>query len=73
MRKSRTAILSSTYKIAIPKDVRDAQQWRPGQEFAFVPKGRQVMLVPVPSRDMLLGMAKGAERSEEHTSELQSH
>ena len=61
MSKFRTAILSRRYKITIPKDVRDAQQWRPGQEFAFVPQGRQIMLVPVPSRDALVGMAKGAD------------
>jgi hypothetical protein len=35
-------------------------QWRPGQAFAFVPKGAGVMLVPVPDAQDLAGIAKGA-------------
>jgi len=54
------ATLSSKFQISIPKAVRLARHWQAGQEFAFVPKGSGVLLVPVPSRDELAGMAKGA-------------
>lgn len=52
--------LSSKYQISIPKDLRDQQKWRPGQEFVFLPKGGGWMLVPVPKREDLMGIAKGA-------------
>ena len=41
--------LSSKFQIAIPKDVREAQNWKPGQEFAFIPKGGGYLLVPCPT------------------------
>lgn len=47
--------LSSKYQISIPKSVRAAQHWEPGQKFAFVPRGRGVILVPVPRLADLLG------------------
>jgi AbrB family looped-hinge helix DNA binding protein len=52
--------LSSKFQISIPKEVREQQGWRAGQKFVFLPKGRSVMLVPVPDREDLLGIAKGA-------------
>ncbi len=55
-----TAKLSSKFQISIPKAVRAAQHWQAGQEFAFIPKGTAVMLVPVPDRDSLAGLARGA-------------
>lgn len=55
-----TAKLSSKFQISIPKAVRAAQHWQAGQEFAFIPKGTAVMLVPVPERDTLAGIARGA-------------
>ena len=55
-----TARLSSKFQISIPKEVREAQDWKPGQEFAFVPNGKTVTIVPVPTLDELLGIAKGA-------------
>lgn len=57
---SDTATLSSKFQISIPKAVRDAARWKAGQEFAFVPKGTGVLLVPVPSPAELAGIAKGA-------------
>lgn len=59
------ATLSSKFQISIPKSVRDEQQWRAGQEFVFVPKGKGVLLMPVPELERLAGIAKGA-RSKEH-------
>jgi AbrB family looped-hinge helix DNA binding protein len=56
--------LSSKFQISIPKSVREAQGWDAGQEFAFVPKGSGVVLVPVPTRKQLKGMFKGADTSD---------
>lgn len=55
-----TATLSSKFQISIPKTVRTARQWKDGQEFAFIPKGIGVLLVPVPGLAELSGIAKGA-------------
>jgi AbrB family looped-hinge helix DNA binding protein len=54
------ATLSSKFQISIPKAVRAARKWKAGQVFAFVPKGDGLLLVPVPSRDALAGLARGA-------------
>jgi len=54
------ATLSSKFQISVPKAVREAQAWKPGQKFAFVPRGGGYILVPVPHRDALTGIAKGA-------------
>jgi AbrB family looped-hinge helix DNA binding protein len=55
-----TATLSSKFQISIPEAVRMARQWKAGQEFAFIPKGSGVLLVPVPELAELSGIAKGA-------------
>ena len=52
--------LSSKFQISIPKEVREQQGWRAGQEFVFLPKGGGFVLVPVPTREELFGIAKGA-------------
>lgn len=57
---SNTATLSSKFQISIPKAVRAAQNWEAGLTFAFVPKGTGVLLVPVPKREALKGLARGA-------------
>lgn len=57
---SDRATLSAKFQISIPKAVRDAQQWRAGQQFVFLPKGTGVLLAPVPRREELAGIAKGA-------------
>jgi AbrB family looped-hinge helix DNA binding protein len=60
MRTKDTAVLSSKFQISIPKAVRVARHWQAGQEFAFIPKGEGVLLVPVPKREDLAGLARGA-------------
>lgn len=60
MKMSDTATLSAKFQISIPKAVREARKWKAGQEFAFIPKGSGVLLVPVPERNQLAGIAKGA-------------
>jgi AbrB family looped-hinge helix DNA binding protein len=57
---ANTATLSSKFQISIPKAVRNERKWKAGQEFAFIPKGTGVLLVPVPTFDELRGIAKGA-------------
>lgn len=61
MRAKRTATLSSKFQISIPKSVRDKHDWKPGTEFAFIPRGKHVVLVPVPELDDLIGMFRGAD------------
>ena len=57
---SAIATLSSKFQISIPKAVREAQHWEAGQEFAFIPKGGGVLLVPIRKFDELFGIAEGA-------------
>ena len=61
---SATATLSSKFQISIPKAVRDEQQWQAGQEFVFIPKGKGVLVMPVPELEELAGIAKGAASKE---------
>jgi len=55
---AETATLSSKFQIAIPKAIRAAQRWEPGQAFACIPKGPGVLLMPVPKRESLKGLAR---------------
>ena len=55
-----TATLSAKFQISIPKAIRTAHHWTAGQQFAFIPKGTGVLLVPVPARDALFGIARNA-------------
>ena len=55
-----TTTLSSEFQITIPKEVRESQNWKPGQEFAFIPKDGGYLLVPCPTIRDLRGIAKGA-------------
>lgn len=56
-----TATLSTKYQISIPKSVREEQNWQAGQQFVFIPKGKGMLVMPVPSFDELRGMAAGAD------------
>lgn len=62
---SDTATLSETFEVSIPKSVRDAHRWQAGQEFALIPKGTGILLVPVPERDVLAGIVKGTATGDE--------
>ena len=59
-----TATLSAKFQISIPKAVRDSRKWKAGQEFVFISKGTGVLLVPVPERKDLAGIAKGVKAEE---------
>ncbi len=58
------ATLSAKFQISIPKAVRDEQRWKAGQEFVFIPKGTGVLVMPVPERAQLVGIAKGARKTD---------
>lgn len=53
--------LSSKFKISIPKALCEQHDWKPGQEFAFIPSDGGLMLVPIPKLEDLLGIAEGAD------------
>ncbi|MBK1634382.1 AbrB/MazE/SpoVT family DNA-binding domain-containing protein [Rhodovulum adriaticum] len=57
---AETATLSSNFQISIPKAIRAAHHWEAGLTFAFIPKGTGVLLVPIPEKQSLRGLAKGA-------------
>ena len=57
-----TATLSSKFQISIPKTVRDKLRWQAGQEFVFIPKGKGVLITPVPEFAELAGIAEGARK-----------
>ena len=57
---SNVTSLSSRFRISLPKAVREAHGWRPGQRFAFLPKGGGVAIIPVVEPGELSGIAKGA-------------
>ena len=57
---SSTAKLSAKFQISVPKAVRDEQGWRAGQEFVFIPKGKGMLLMPVPELEELRGIGEGA-------------
>jgi AbrB family looped-hinge helix DNA binding protein len=55
-----TTTLSSKFQISLPKAIRDELHWQAGQEFVFIPKGKGVLLMPVPELAQLAGIAKNA-------------
>ena len=57
---SATTTLSSKFQISIPKGVREEQAWQAGQQFVFIPKGKGMLLMPVPELPHLAGLAKNA-------------
>ena len=57
---SDVTTLSAKYQISIPKRIRELRNWKPGQQFAFIPEESGVLLVPVPTIEDLRGAAKGA-------------
>jgi bifunctional DNA-binding transcriptional regulator/antitoxin component of YhaV-PrlF toxin-antitoxin module len=57
---STTSKLSSKYQVSITKAFRERLAWRPGQKIAFIDQGHSVWMIPVPDREALAGMARGA-------------
>ncbi|MBM3515704.1 MAG: AbrB/MazE/SpoVT family DNA-binding domain-containing protein [Alphaproteobacteria bacterium] len=63
MTAKNLSTLSSKFQVSIPKAVRTERRWRAGQVFAFVAKGDGVLLVPVPKKENLGGLARSAKAS----------
>jgi bifunctional DNA-binding transcriptional regulator/antitoxin component of YhaV-PrlF toxin-antitoxin module len=61
MMMADTATLSTTFRISIPKALRAPRGWGAGLTFAFIPKGTGVLLMPIPRRETLKGIARGAD------------
>jgi AbrB family looped-hinge helix DNA binding protein len=59
-----TTTLSSKFQISIPKLVREEQAWQAGQQFVFIPKGKGMLLMPLPELKDLAGLAKKATSKE---------
>ena len=59
-----TATLSSKFQISVPKAIRDDLHWKAGQEFVFIPKGKGVLLMPVPDLEQLAGIASGVKAAD---------
>jgi len=57
---TRPSPLSSKYKVSIPKDVCERMGLRPSQKVAFIAKAAGILMVRVPEREELAGMARGA-------------
>ena len=51
--------LSATYRVRIPREVREAAHLKRGQEFQIIVKGGIIHLVPEHSLDELRGFARG--------------
>ena len=58
---STTATLSSKYQISIPKEVREAMHFKPGQQLAFLRVGKSLRLVRVRKMEEFIGATKGAD------------
>ena len=56
-----TVTLSSKFQISVPKDIREAMHFKPGQQLTFLRVGNSLRLVPVLKIEDLFGMAKGAQ------------
>ena len=54
------ATVSSKFQISIPKEVRDHLALRPGEKIAVIAKPEGYLLVRVPKREELAGIARGA-------------
>jgi AbrB family looped-hinge helix DNA binding protein len=49
----KSAKLSASFQISIPRAIRTARGWQPGQEFVFIPQGEGILLMPVPKLNEL--------------------
>ena len=54
------ATLSSKFQISIPKDIREAMDFKAGQQLNFLRVGKSLRLVRVRKMEDFIGMTKGA-------------
>ncbi|WP_445682804.1 AbrB/MazE/SpoVT family DNA-binding domain-containing protein [Radicibacter daui] len=60
MENRNKTTLSNNFEVVVPEAICRARHWQAGQEFVFLPKGEGLLLIPVPDRDSLHGMARHA-------------
>ena len=53
------ATLSSKFQISIPKDIREAMDFKAGQQLTFLRVGKSLRLVRVRKMEDFIGMTKG--------------
>lgn len=56
---SKAVIVSSRYRVTIPREARELLNLKPGQKVAFIPYQRSIRLVVVPSNEEARGMLAG--------------
>lgn len=56
-----TVTLSSKFQISVPKDIREAMHFKPGQQLTFLRVGKSLRLVPVRKMEDFFGMTQGAQ------------
>lgn len=61
MADRNTATLSGKFQISIPMALCNAKGWTAGQRLVLLPKGNALLLMAIPDRDSLLGIAQGAQ------------
>jgi AbrB family looped-hinge helix DNA binding protein len=58
---SEIVTLSRKFQISIPKSIYETKGWQAGQKFVFIPRGRGVLVLPVPEAEEFFGLAKGCQ------------
>ncbi len=61
-----TTMLSANYQLSIPVDLCKQQHWYTGQKLVLIPKENGILLVPAPSPEQLIGIAKQAKNCNEY-------
>ena len=52
--------LSSKFQVSVPKEIRDALDWKVGQKLVFINTGTAIKLMVQPTIRDLVGIARGA-------------
>ena len=52
--------LSSKFQVVIPKALREAMHYQPGEKFLLIPKGNILQIVPQLSLEQVSGVLKGS-------------
>ena len=60
---SSTATLSESFRYPFQRLCAKISVGAPGQEFIFIPKGHAVLLMPVPEKEELAGLARGSRKT----------
>ena len=51
---------SCKFQVSIPKAIRERMAWKPGQKIAFIARADGILMVTIPEREDLGGIARGA-------------